>query len=330
MIGPVPVRAERDAICLIGPTATGKTELAVELVAKLPLEIVSVDSAMVYRHMDIGTAKPDRAMLARAPHRLLDIRDPEDGYSAGEFARDAAREMAEIRARGRVPLLVGGTMLYFRALMRGMAALPSADAGLRAAIDEEARRAGWPAMHQRLIEVDPASARRIDPNDRQRIQRALEVWHATGKPLSEWHREQGAGAPANRFLTLALLPADRPALHRRIAARLEGMFAAGFVDEVRRLRMRPGLSKGSPAMRAVGYRQVWAHLDGEKTLEDAKASALAATRQLAKRQISWLRSESVTARIDPLTGNASAAVKSIVESVTGPQTARNPTRNAAN
>lgn len=296
----------------MGPTASGKTDIGVELVTSLPLEIVSVDSAMVYRHMDIGTAKPDRATLARAPHRLLDIRDPEERYSAGEFVRDAKREIAAIHARGRVPLLVGGTMLYFRALTEGMAALPAADPKLREAIDNEAAGAGWPAMHRRLADVDPEAAGRISPNDSQRIQRALEVWRATGKPLSVWHREQAAGTSAQRFLLLGLLPADRAALHRRIADRLERMFAAGFVDEVRRLRSRHGVLRDSPAMRAVGYRQVWAHLEGEKTLDETKAAARAATRQLAKRQMTWLRSQALSASVDPLERNAFAAIKSII------------------
>jgi tRNA dimethylallyltransferase len=296
----------------MGPTASGKTDIAVELVTSLPFEIVSVDSAMVYRYMDIGTAKPDPATLKRAPHRLLDIRDPEERYSAGDFVRDAEREMADIRAQGRTPLLVGGTMLYFRALTEGMAVLPSADPKLRAAIDDEAATAGWPAMHRRLSEVDPAAARRIGPNDSQRIQRALEVWRATGKPLSAWHREQASSGTAARFVAVGLLPADRAALHRRIADRLEGMFAAGFIDEVRRLRSRPRVRRESPAMRAVGYRQAWAHLEGEMTLEETAAAARAATRQLAKRQITWLRSQALAACVDPLERNAFAAIKSIV------------------
>lgn len=296
----------------MGPTASGKTDVAVELVTHLPLEIVSVDSAMVYRYMDIGTAKPDPATLMRAPHRLLDIRDPEERYSAGDFVRDAEREMADIRARGRTPLLVGGTMLYFRALTAGMAALPSADPKLRAAIDAEAAEAGWPAMHRRLAEIDDEAARRISPNDSQRIQRALEVWRATGKPLSAWHREQTIGAAAARFVMLGLLPTDRAALHGRIADRLERMFAAGFVDEVRRLKSRPGVLRESPAMRAVGYRQVWAHLEGEKSLEETVAAARAATRQLAKRQLTWLRSQALAACVDPLERNAFAAIKSII------------------
>lgn len=296
----------------MGPTASGKTDFAIDLVACLPLEIVSVDSAMVYRCMNIGTAKPDAGTLARAPHRLLDIRDPEERYSAGDFVRDAEREMADIHARGRIPLLVGGTMLYFRALTEGMAALPSADPTLRAAIDDEAAASGWPAMHRQLADVDPEAAHRISPNDSQRIQRALEVWRATGKPLSAWHREQASGTPATSFVKVGLLPADRAALHRRIADRLERMFAAGFVDEVRRLKSRPGLRRDSPAMRAVGYRQVWAHLEGERTLEETAAATRAATRQLAKRQLTWLRSQSLAASVDPLERNAFAAIQSII------------------
>lgn len=296
----------------MGPTASGKTDLAVELVDSLPLEIVSVDSAMVYRYMDIGTAKPDRATLQRAPHRLLDIRDPEDSYSAGDFVRDAEREMATIRDRGRVPFLVGGTMMYFRALTEGLAALPTADPALRAAIDEEAAAAGWPRLHARLAQVDPAAARRIAPNDGQRIQRALEVWQATGRSLSAWHRQGGAQGSAGRFLKIGLLPGDREALHRRIGTRLDRMLDSGLVAEVERLRSRPALTRDSSAMRAVGYRQVWAYLDGETSLEAAVSAARAATRQLAKRQLTWLRSERLAASADPLEGNVLATIQSLI------------------
>lgn len=287
--------AERDAqhpaVCLMGPTASGKTELAVRLVEALPLAIVSVDSAMVYRGMDIGTAKPGPEILARAPHRLIDIREPEDPYSTGDFVRDARAEMAAIRADGLVPLLVGGTMLYFRALVRGLAELPAADPAVRQAIDAEAREEGWPALHARLATVDPAAAARIAPNDSQRIQRALEVWRVSGKPLSAWHAEGRHAAPAPPYLRFALVPEPRPVLHRRIERRLRDMLDAGFVDEVARLQQRPALDARSPAMRAVGYRQLWAHLDGGATLADAVHKAIAATRQLAKRQMTWLRTE---------------------------------------
>lgn len=275
----------------MGPTASGKTELAVRLVQSLPLAIVSVDSAMVYRGMDIGTAKPGPEILERAPHRLIDIREPEETYSAGDFVRDARAEMADIRAAGRVPLLVGGTMMYFRALTRGIAELPSADPAVRAAIDNAARAEGWPALHARLAAVDPAAAARIASNDSQRIQRALEVWRVSGKPLSTWQAEGPDRARASAYLRFGLVPEPRAALHRRIEGRLRGMLDAGFVDEVARLKQRPFLDDRSPAMRAVGYRQVWLYLDGRATLEEAAHKAVAATRQLAKRQLTWLRTE---------------------------------------
>lgn len=282
---------EQPAVCLMGPTASGKTELAVRLVQSLPLAIVSVDSAMVYRGMDIGTAKPGPEILERAPHRLIDIREPEETYSAGDFVRDARAEMADIRAAGRVPLLVGGTMMYFRALTRGIAELPSADPAVRAAIDNAARAEGWPALHARLAAVDPAAAARIASNDSQRIQRALEVWRVSGKPLSTWQAEGPDRARASAYLRFGLVPEPRAALHRRIEGRLRGMLDAGFVDEVARLKQRPFLDDRSPAMRAVGYRQVWLYLDGRATLEEAAHKAVAATRQLAKRQLTWLRTE---------------------------------------
>lgn len=294
----------------MGATASRKTELALGLAAQWPLEIISVDSAMVYRGMDIGTAKPDRQTLQRAPHRLVDIRDPEDSYSAGDFVRDARQEMADIRARGRVPLLVGGTMMYFRALTEGMAELPSADGALRAAIDEEAAASGWPQMHRQLAEIDPAAAARVSPNDSQRIQRALEVYRATGKPLSEWQREQPSANSRGQFLRLAVAPADRGVLHRRIEQRFATMLETGFVEEVRRLRERPALARNSPSMRAVGYRQVWSYLDGEASREAAVAAALAATRQLAKRQMTWLRSDRSLEVVDPLESNAFATIES--------------------
>ncbi len=298
---------QHPAVCLMGPTASGKTELAVRLVEALPLAIVSVDSAMVYRGMDIGTAKPGPEILAGAPHRLIDIREPEDTYSAGDFVRDARREMAAIRAEGRVPLLVGGTMLYFRALIRGMAELPAADSAVRRAIDAQAREEGWPALHARLTEVDPAAAARIAPNDSQRIQRALEVWRVSGKPLSAWQAE-GRRAASAPYLRFALVPEPRPVLHRRIQRRLQGMLDAGFVDEVVRLRQRPALDERSPAMRAVGYRQIWAHLDGHTTLEDAVHKAIAATRQLAKRQVTWLRTEPGLSCHNPLEADVFDAI----------------------
>ncbi len=302
------------AVCLMGPTAAGKTDIAIGLCKRFPFDVVSVDSALVYRGMDIGTAKPGAAMLSRVPHRLVDIRDPEDPYSAGDFLRDATREIADITAAGRIPLLVGGTMLYFRALTEGLAELPSADPELRKRIDSEAVRAGWPALHQRLAEVDAAAARRIDPHDSQRIQRALEVFYASGRPLSDWHgrtarRDRG---PAVEYLKLGLVPGSRKLLHARIEKRLNLMIENGFVDEVRRLSERPGLTPEHPSMRAVGYRQLWAYVAGQCSLEAATAKALAATRQLAKRQFTWLRTVSGLRAFDPLEAGTPGAIARVL------------------
>jgi tRNA dimethylallyltransferase len=292
----------RMAVCLMGPTASGKTDVAISLCKRFPFEIVSVDSALVYRGMDIGTAKPDAATLHRTPHRLIDIRDPEDGYSAGDFVRDATLEMDAITAAGRIPLLVGGTMLYFRALIDGISDLPPADQEIRSEIDAAAEQLGWPAMHEQLLEIDPVAARRINPNDSQRIQRALEVHRASGKTLSEWHLPTRERPPADavRFVKLALMISPRALLHSRIEERLDAMLGNGFLDEVRQLRLRPGLANTMSAMRAVGYRQFWLHLAGECSLAEARYRALVATRQLAKRQITWLRSEKQLVEFDPL------------------------------
>lgn len=274
----------------MGPTASGKTRLAIELVERGPFDIISVDSGMVYRGMDIGTAKPDADTLARAPHRLIDIRDPAEAYSAADFRGDALREMAAITARGRVPLLVGGTMLYFRVLLEGLAELPEADAVVRARLDAEAAALGWPALHARLAEVDPVTAARLKPNDSQRLQRALEVWEVTGKPLSQWHAEQGPPEPPPyRFLQLAVAPPDRAVLHERIEQRFDQMLAAGFLAEVAALKARPDLHAGLPSMRAVGYAQAWAHLEGAFDAAEMRLRGIYATRQLAKRQYTWLR-----------------------------------------
>lgn len=278
----------------MGPTASGKTGLAVELVERYPLEIISVDSAMVYRQMDIGTAKPDADTLRRAPHRLIDIRDPAESYSAAEFRDDALAEMGRISQQGRVPLLVGGTGLYFRALTGGLADLPPANVSLRAQLELEAEEYGWPALHQRLQELDPVIAERIHPNDPQRIQRALEVISLTGRPMSEIQAEHGqrqAESFGYQVLRLVVCPDERTVLHRRINRRFEQMLQQGFLDEVKALMQRGDLDPAMPSMRCVGYRQAWSHLQGEIDLPEMVKKAQAATRQLAKRQLTWLRQE---------------------------------------
>ena len=278
------------AILLMGPTASGKTALAIELVERGPFEIISVDSGMVYRGMDIGTAKPDAATLARAPHRLIDIRDPVDAYSAAEFRADALREMAAITAAGKIPLLVGGTMLYFKVLLEGLADMPEADPDVRARLEADAAEQGWPALHARLAEVDPITAARLSPNDSQRLQRALEVWELTGKPLSQWHAEQEPSAPLPYQLTqLAIAPPDRAVLHQRIEQRFDLMLEQGVIEEVTRLRARPDLHADLPSMRAVGYAQIWSYLDGACDAAEMRLRGIYATRQLAKRQFTWLR-----------------------------------------
>jgi tRNA dimethylallyltransferase len=272
---------------LAGPTASGKTAAALAIAQVLPVEIISVDSALVYRGMDIGTAKPTPEERARVPHHLIDILDPRDAYSAAQFASDARALIADIRARGRLPLLVGGTMLYFKALIDGLDTMPAADAAVRAALDAEAAERGWPALHAQLAQVDPGTAARLAPNDAQRIQRALEVWRSSGRPLSSFHRDTRTAAPANPLI--ALEPADRAWLHARIAERFDAMLAAGLVDEVRRLRARGDLHPGLPSMRCVGYRQAWEALDEGAPTEQLRERGIAATRQLAKRQLTWLR-----------------------------------------
>lgn len=281
------------AILLMGPTASGKTDLAVELVQRLPLDIVSVDSAMVYRGMDIGTAKPGPEILAAAPHRLIDLCDPSESYSAARFRADALAAMAQIVARGRVPLLVGGTMLYFRALQQGLAALPDADPAVRARLEAQARAEGWAELHRRLRDVDPEAARRIHPNDPQRIQRALEIFELTGRPMSRiLEEEDTAAAPPYRFVKLVRAPRERATLHRRIEARFRRMLDLGFEQEVRELWARGDLSLAMPSMRCVGYRQMLKYLLGEDTFDGMVQRGIAATRQLAKRQYTWLRAES--------------------------------------
>ncbi len=278
-------------VCLTGPTACGKTELALMLAEHLPLEIVSMDSALVYRGMDIGTAKPSASVRAVVPHHLVDIVDVADTYSAGRFVRDAILAIKDITARGRLPLMVGGTHLYLRALRDGLANLPQADPSIRQRLNSEAASAGWPALHARLAGVDPEAAARISPNDGQRIQRALEVYELTGEALSVQQRRSCADDRPT-VTTLALLPDDRVALVERIEQRFDAMVEAGFVDEVARLKAREDLTANTPAMKAVGYRQIWAYLAGEFEWHEARSRALAATRQLVKRQLTSLRSDS--------------------------------------
>ena len=288
------------AIFLMGPTAAGKTDLAIELTKVLPCELISVDSALVYRGMDIGTAKPSKELLAEFPHRLIDIIDPVQSYSAAEFRADALAAMADITARGNIPLLVGGTMLYFKALQEGLADMPPADAGIRAQLEAEAAALGWQDLHDQLAEVDPVSAARIHPNDPQRLIRALEVYRVSGLSMTA-HREQqtaqstDAAASGRHQLpytvaNLAIAPADRHVLHDRIAQRFVHMLEQGFVDEVLALRARGDLHAGLSSMRAVGYRQVWDHLDGKLTWDQMQERGVIATRQLTKRQFTWLRS----------------------------------------
>jgi tRNA dimethylallyltransferase len=286
------------AIALIGPTASGKTDLALALAERFPVEIVSLDSAQVFIGMDIGTAKPDRDTLARFPHHLIDLITPEERYSAAQFRTDALRVMAEITARGRVPLLVGGTMLYFKALISGLADMPQANPELRAAIDAEAAEHGWPALHAELAKGDPETAARLAPTDAQRIQRALEVLRLTGKPLGDFWRGQTQEALPYRLLTIALAAPERKILHERIAERFRAMLAAGLVAEVAGLRRQYRLSADLPSMRCVGYRQVWEMLEGQLPVAELADRGIFATRQFAKRQLTWLRALREAGTID--------------------------------
>lgn len=276
------------AILLMGPTASGKTAAAMALADRFPVELISVDSAQVFRDMDIGTAKPDRATLERYPHRLIDLISPEEAYSAAKFRDDALREMAEITAAGRVPLLAGGTMLYFRALLQGLADLPQADPAVRAAIDAEAAEKGWPALHAELARFDPATAARLHPTDSQRLQRAIEILRLTGRPMADLLAESRVERPPYDFLAIGLLPSDRAVLHERIAQRFDAMLAAGLEDEVSSLRGRYRLHLDLPSMRCVGYRQVWEAQDSIIPRRELRDRGVFATRQLAKRQITWL------------------------------------------
>lgn len=302
------------AVCLMGPTATGKTDLAMALADRLPVGLISVDSAMVYRHLDIGSGKPPPAVLARYPHRLVDIREPWEQYSAGDFATDAALAVREVSASGRIPLLVGGTFLYFRSLVQGLSALPAADPALRAELDARAAREGWPALHAELARFDPPAAARIGVADRQRIQRALEVRLLTGQPISAL---QGRPAAAGRgsFFRIGLVPRDRQALAARIRERFQGMLSRGLVAEVERLLSMPGMDADRPALRAVGYRQIARYVCGIGTRAEAEEQALAATRQLAKRQLTWLRREQCDLWLDAEADDLPAALEAAIRDV---------------
>ena len=306
------------AILLIGPTASGKTALAFELATRLPCDIVSIDSAQVFRDMDIGTAKPDAATLARFPHRLIDLITPEQRYSAAAFRNDALREMAAITAAGRIPLLVGGTMLYVKALRSGLADLPQADQVLRSQIDSEAAERGWPALHAELARHDPETAARLKPNDAQRIQRAIEIVRLSGRTLGSFFAEQKKGTLPFRTLTLALVPGDRGELHRRIEQRFDAMLTAGLIDEVKMLREKYRLDAGLPSMRCVGYRQAWEMLEGQISLGELHDRGIFATRQFAKRQLTWLKSMDDLRIIDPLASNPTAAVFAAVDAHLSP------------
>lgn len=299
---------------IMGPTASGKTDIALRLAERFPVDIISVDSALVYRGMDIGTAKPSPEVLVRFPHRLVDIRDPGESYSAAEFRRDALSEIGASLSAGRIPLLVGGTMMYFKVLLQGISQLPAADPVLRARLDREAMTLGWGALHRRLAQVDPAAADKIHPNDPQRIQRALEVYELSGVPWSELCRASGGEGFPYPSCRVILEPRHRADLHQRIAQRLDAMFAAGFVDEVAKLRARGDLHSGLAALRAVGYRQVWDYLDGQYGYEEMRNRALYATRQLAKRQLTWLRQEWGAARVFCAESDTCSAVARVLTS----------------
>ncbi len=296
------------AIAIMGPTGSGKTALAFELAQRFDVEIVSVDSAQVYRGMDIGTAKPDREALARVPHHLIDLVDPTQRYSAARFVREAQAAIDRISARGRLPLLVGGTMLYFKALREGLSDLPEADAGLRARLETRARELGWPALHAELARVDPDTARRLEPGDAQRVQRALEVWHLAGEPMSALLRRARPRDAGHRLLGIALEPGERSVLHARLATRFDEMLERGLVEEVIGLRAAYALDPALPSMRTVGYRQVWEYLEGELDLRGLRDRGIAATRQLAKRQLTWLRSTQDLHRFDCLDGQLAEQV----------------------
>ncbi len=281
--------SEFPTICIMGPTASGKTQLAVDIAERLSVEIISVDSALVYKGMDIGTAKPEAEILKRVPHHLIDICDPSEAYSVGKFVQDAIRLIDEIKSRNAIPFLVGGTMLYFWALQKGISELPQSDLVLRESLDLEAKEIGWAALHQRLESVDPVSANRINPNDSQRIQRALELYLNTGKTLTEHLQAQGNSNIDCQFVNVVLMPPDRASLHQKIALRFDQMLEKGFLNEVQCLYGRGNLNASMPSIRTVGYRQAWQYLEGEMDYESMREKSIIATRQLAKRQFTWLK-----------------------------------------
>ena len=295
----------------MGPTASGKTDLAVDLVDRFPCELISVDSALVFKDMDIGTAKPDAETLKRAPHRLISFLDPSQSYSAADFRRDALREMADITEQGKTPILVGGTMLYFRALQYGLSELPNADPGIREALTKQAEAEGWAALHDRLKTIDPVSASKIHPNDPQRLQRALEVYELTGISMSEHHKKAAENSLPYNILKIALIPSDREWLRQRAALRFSLMMEAGFLEEVKALYAREDLHENLPSIRSIGYRQAWSYLEGKISAEEMQERAIIATRQLAKRQLTWLRSEQDIVVHDCLNNNFSAIISKI-------------------
>lgn len=301
------------ALLLLGPTASGKSALSLKLAEKYPVEIISIDSALVYRGMDIGSAKPTEEELRAAPHHLINIREINEPYSAADFVTDCTRLVHEIRGRGRIPLIVGGTMLYAKALRDGIDEMPTTSPEVRAGVSEEAEKLGWPAMHEILQACDPETAARLAPNDKQRIGRALEVYRMTGKPLSSFHRRKAR--PAFPMATVALVPEDRKRLHELIEKRFDAMLAAGFLDEVKGLMARPDFDPESPAMRAVGYRQAIDYLEGRRTYDEFRLAGIAATRQLAKRQLTWLRSMEDITRIDPFSTQSFSLCESIIKDI---------------
>jgi tRNA dimethylallyltransferase len=302
-------------ICLTGPTAAGKSAATLALAQRWPVEIINMDSATIYRGMNIGTAKPSAQEQARVPHHLLNIRDPAETYSAAEFANDANACIADILGRGKLPLLSGGTLMYYKALREGLNELPPADPALREQIDREAQQLGWPALHAQLANYDPQTAARLAPNDSQRLQRAIEVYRSSGKPLSTWLQEQRSTPSPYSFVTISMEPSDRLVLHKRIAWRYQQMIEQGLLAEIEALYQRGDLHPGLPSIRCVGYRQLWDHLEGMISLEQAVEQAIAATRQLAKRQLTWLRSMPERTVIDCLQEDAAARVVNAVAGI---------------